>query len=465
MPTEERFGQPLTGWAVAVLAAFAVAAIALTFKPVVEGDGIGYFSYLHSVWVDHDLNLADEYRAAFDAHVTVNAEHLTTRTATGLLADFFPAGPALLASPFYLLALAFHPDGRPLFGPPFTIAFALASLFYGLLALALSYRVARAVGASGRAAVLGTAGVALATPFPYYLLLAPSYSHTFSAFAVGLFVLVWLQGSFRSSALGWFGLGVLGGLMGAVRFQDGPIAALAAFDARSSRWRALWFLPGLVLGFLPQLVVDRVIFGSWLPQRPAGQDLALLPGHYLDVLVSSYHGLFVWSPILLAAVLGAAFCGERRWRIAFGFAFLLEVVLNGAAPDWWGGYAFGARRFLDLTPFFAAGLALAAQRVGPRVAALGVSVLALWNALLVANLTYVQRADRDPGYLGLLQGQWEAVRFLPRVLAQGAAGRDLVWWPVLHGRDLADGLLLLVFFVGFVGIAWRVAQVWAPTRV
>ena len=65
-----------------------------TFKPVVEGDGVGYYSWQHSLLVDHDLDFANEYQAAFDARVTVNPEHLSTRTGPGgHLADFFPIGP------------------------------------------------------------------------------------------------------------------------------------------------------------------------------------------------------------------------------------------------------------------------------------------------------------------------------------------------------------------------------------
>ncbi|HEY8642482.1 MAG TPA: hypothetical protein VIO84_06905, partial [Candidatus Dormibacteraeota bacterium] len=131
------------------------------FKPVVEGDGVGYYSWQHSLIVDHNLDFANEYQAAFAAHVTVNAEHLTTRTANGHLAEFFPLGPALLAAPAYLAALALAPSGRPLFGPPFTTAFVLASLLYGLLALAVAYRLALRL-AEPRAALLGVAAAALA---------------------------------------------------------------------------------------------------------------------------------------------------------------------------------------------------------------------------------------------------------------------------------------------------------------
>jgi hypothetical protein len=436
-----------------VAGALLAALLAFTFKPTVEGDGVSYFSYLHAIVVDHSLDLTPEYQAAFDAGVTVNPEHLTTITATGLRADFFPVGPAVLSLPAYAVALALQPDARPLFGPPFTDAFALASLLYGLLAVAIAWRLALALTGSPAAASTGALAVALATPLVYYLLYEPSYSHTFSAFAVGLFLLVWWTTRGRRGWAGWLLLGLLGGLMACVRFQDGPLAAIALLDLPRARWRPVLLLPGLVVGFAPQLIVDSALFGGPLPVRPAGQDLQPLPGHYLDVLFSSYHGLLVWTPAAAIAVAGLALLRARAFQAAFVYAFLVELALNGAAPDWWGGFAFGARRFLDLTPFFAVGLAEVARRL-PRLAEAGAGALAAWNLVLIANLTYVQRSDHDAGYLGLLWGQVPALARVSNLFAQGAAARDLALWPLLHAppHPLA-GVALLAAEAACAGLA------------
>jgi hypothetical protein len=433
------------------------------FKPVVEGDGVGYYSWQHSLIVDHNLDFANEYQAAFAAHVTVNAEHLTTRTANGHLAEFFPLGPALLAAPAYLAALALAPSGRPLFGPPFTTAFVLASLLYGLLALAVAYRLALRL-AEPRAALLGVAAAALATPFAYYLPYEPSYSHTFSAFAVGLFLWAWWRGRDSRSLGGWLLLGFLGGLMALVRFQDGPLLAIALLDVRRAGWRVLLLLPGALLAFAPQLLADLYLFGTWLPQRPAGQDLQPLPGHYLEVLFSSWHGWVAWSPIVLVAAVGIAQLRRPAFQAAAAYAFLVELALNGAAPDWWGGYAFGARRFLDLTPFVVVGLAAVAGRLPNWLAWLAAAVFAGWNLLLVANLTYVIRADRDPGFGGLLVGQVSAVRHVPNLFAQGEVVRDLLLWPAL-GRPFAPApglslaMLEAVCVVAAVVVAGNLSRV------
>src|SRR5215469_16331974 len=173
--------------------------------------------------------------------------------------------------------------------------------------------------------------------------------------------------------------------MAITRWQDAPLAAVALLTppARGARARALLVLPGGLIALAPQLAVGLAIFGTWWPQRPPGQALDPLAGHQLEVLFSSWHGLFVWHPVTLAATAGALLVRDRRLRVACVYAFLVETLINGSAPDWWGGAAFGARRFLDLAPFWAIGLAALASRVPAAAAWAATGVLAAWNALLI----------------------------------------------------------------------------------
>ncbi|TMG41081.1 MAG: hypothetical protein E6H92_01065 [Chloroflexi bacterium] len=316
---------PRVGLPHLLLAVAAVLFLALTFKPAVSGDGVGYFSYLHSVIVDRDLDMSDEYAAARAAHVDVYPPQISTRTKTGMLANLFPVGPALMSAPAYVAALALRPSGAPQVDAPFTTAYTLASLLYGLLALAICYRFARAVTGSSGAALTGAVAAALTTPLLYYLVYQPSYAHTFSAFAVSAFMYLWWSTRGHRSTRAWLLLGLLGGMMALVRWQDGPLAAVALLDLPKERFRVLLLVPGIVLGFLPQLLVDHVIFGSWLPSRPG---LDPLHGHYFDVLFSSWHGLFTWTPGVL---LGDAALHRRRLSHLVG-RILFRHALPGE-PD------------------------------------------------------------------------------------------------------------------------------------
>jgi hypothetical protein len=439
-----------------LLASISLLVVALTFRPVVEGDGVGYYSYLHAILVSHRLDFTSEYAVAISSQTPVYLPLVSTRTATGGLANFFPIGPAILSAPAYLIALVLRPSGEPQFGSPFVEAFTLASLLYGLVALAICYRLAVAITVSRRAALIGVLGAIFATPFVFYMFEDPSYSHTFSVFCVSAFLYAWWVGPPRTPR-GWLGLGLLGGLMAMMRFQDGVLVAIVLIDFRRLRWPALFLIPGVLIGFAPQLAVDQVQFATWLPQRPFGQALDPLHGQYLDVLLSSRAGLFIWTPAALFAAVGFLFVRDRRMKLACALAFVLEIVIVGSAPDSVGA-AFGPRRFLDLIPFAAVGLAALAARLAPRFAWPLVGALYAWNLILIANFEYVVGPRHETGYAALLLGQGAALSYVPRLFAKGAVVRDLLLWSQGHTRfDPIGGLTLFALEACCLAVALAAA--------
>lgn len=92
--------------------------------------------------------------------------------------------------------------------------------------------------------------------------------------------------------------------------------------------------------------------------------------YYLTV--HPYRGVFFWSPLLAAALAGAARLalaprreGEpparedfRRWTGALALALTAAyLVFNASYWQWWGGWAMGSRFLLPMTPLLALGLA------------------------------------------------------------------------------------------------------------
>ena len=85
------------------------------------------------------------------------------------------------------------------FSRPYIAAVAYGSAFYGFVAILLSIGAARrliadAPGAHGRSdAIAAGLLVWIGTPLLFYMYVAPPMSHACSAFAVALFVTVWLH--------------------------------------------------------------------------------------------------------------------------------------------------------------------------------------------------------------------------------------------------------------------------------
>jgi hypothetical protein len=108
------------------------------------------------------------------------------------------------------------------------------------------------------------------------------------------------------------------------------------------------------------------------------------------VLFDPGHGLFFWTPLALVAVAGlAAVALSRKDRIAplLALALLLQVWINGSVESWTQAGAFGARRFVELTPVFAWGLAAALVWAGQRLRRMATAsilvVLVWWNISLM----------------------------------------------------------------------------------
>ena len=439
----------------------AVLFLAIAFKPSVDSDGAGYFSYLHSIVVDHDLDMTDEYAAGKLVHAHIAGE-VNGRTVTGLPPNQFSIGPAILSLPAYLIALLIRPSAEPQFGPPFTFAFTLASLFFGIMALVVAYRLVRRLDFSRDAGLVSVVAIALTTPLLYYLIYSPSYSHTFSAFMVTSFVYVWWTRRDGRTIGGWLVLGAIAGLMALVRWQDGALATIVLLDLPIARWRVLLMGPGALLAFSPQIVVDEVIFGKLMPGAPS-VSFSPFPGHYFDVLFSSLHGLFTWSPVFLAAVAGFWFVKDPMLRLAFAMCFLIDLAIIGAFVYWYGGFSFGMRFFINLTPFWAIGLASLASRIRPAISWLATAVLAAWNFVLVLSFTYLIKEDVAPGYVGLLHAQIRALGYLPH-LVQGYVARGYGLALLGRGGDVVGATVVLAFEVAIVTLAIRLAELPLPAR-
>ncbi len=345
----------------------------------VKSDGSNYFAYLRSAVFDRDLNFHNEF-ARFDQAFWDTYQ--PKETATGHYTNFFSVGPAVLWAPFYLLAhlgvltagllgVAAQPDG---FSGPYLLAVNLASLFYSFAGIGLVYKLGREY--FGRRVAL-TAAVTgwLATFITYYTVYQPYMSHAVSFFTVTLFVYYWHSTRLDRQWGQWILLGLAAGLMMLVRWQNGLMMILPAFESlalyarlsRNKNWAAvaallkknILFLVFALIGFLPQMIAWKIIYGSYLTV-PQGAGFFRWPAPFLsEILFSSRHGLFSWTPVVYLSTVGWLFFfkRDRLFAVSGLAAFLLMAYVNSVISDWWAGWGFGMRRFDGFILFFALGLA------------------------------------------------------------------------------------------------------------
>jgi hypothetical protein len=389
-------------------------------NPWVRGDGVGYYAFARSMLIEHRLDFTKDWLAAntsfrmgrTDAQGNVAPGEYT---ATGHLDNHFSVGPAILWSPFLLMAHAgvllcdrfggkIPADG---FSRPYRVAMALGTALYGFLALMLSFVLARRY-VSERWAFLATLGIWFASSLPVYMYFNPSWSHAHSAFMVALFVWYWIRTRAARTWVQWIVLGAIGGLMMDVYYLNCVLLLLPLLESLVGYWeRAKESATGpivrlflkntvctatVVALFVPTLISKKIIYGSylyfgyresWFWRSPA----------FFKACFSSDHGLFSWTPILILAIAGLFILRRCDRSVAWYLIalFLGYLYAIGCYQNWDGLSSYGNRFFVSLTSVFVIGLAAFfdslerawTERRAAIISTSATAALTLWNLGLI----------------------------------------------------------------------------------
>jgi hypothetical protein len=394
-------------------------------NPWVRGDGVGYYAYVRAPLIEHNLDFTHDYQSANESFRESHCDEsgqpkAEFRTRTGHLDNHFTVGPAMLWSPFLLLAHGGVSFARALgskvsadgFSAPYRYAMAFATGLYGFLALLLSFRLARNyVGPVW--SLIATIAIWWASSLPVYMYFNPSWSHAHSAFVVALFLWYWDATREGRSLAQWLLLGLIVGLMLDVYYANLMVVSVLAVEAvpqyahilssrRSASVSSLQLLTRhLVFGLVVCLVMIPTFVSRWIVYGGPFETGYVSIRDYLwsspvlfSVLFASNHGLLAWTPLVGFAVLGLLLFTFRLPKIGIPFfaalvAFYLFIAFY---PDWAGISSYGNRFFISLTPLFILGLAYLLERIAvhfkqSRIAlALSSGVLAcfvLWNLGLI----------------------------------------------------------------------------------
>jgi hypothetical protein len=402
-----------------------VVAIALIRAPYTRipdalfvSDGFGYYVYLPSIVIDHDLDLSNQItRIPYEGEKRFFQES----DQTGRRTNQFPSGSALVWLPFFLVAdlavvgvkaigVSVERDG---FGYLYELPVYLGSFTFGLAGVYLMLRTLKDLFGPP-IAWASTFGVLFATPLAYYCWVEPNMSHSVAMFTIAWWV--WLlcraYRALDTRWSTWVVLGIVLGLVTLVRPYNGILGLVAipvAMRISPLRgFRGSLVPPTLsaiarlgvcclvaIVTWLPQSIVWKILYGDWLvvPRGSGYESMA-----YRGASVASYLStVIVYSPLLGIAVAGLMAGRFGRWnsmptiatekvthessRVADaasnrGFAqavapmmlfvlFLISVIVV-ASRDWYLGTAFGQRRMVDWSVFFGVGLGVLLTRLRHR---------------------------------------------------------------------------------------------------
>ncbi len=385
-------------------------------------DGTGYYAYLSSVWKTHNLDMYAEFTSFHNSFPL-------GLSSTGYLVNLYPAGSAVLWSPFYLISLLFHNETLSVTLTLFT------SVIFGLLTLFLLYHSARHFGLSRQVPLLISLAAFFGTPLFFYTFVMRQNAHALTAGMAAIFLTYWMMTLGDKRVFRWGLLGLLLGMLTALRTQEfvfGIVLLVEIIDAvrkkcplalllRSCGCAAGMFL----LGFSPQLLVWKIIYGSWfaLPQayNLGWQNFALF-----ETLFSPWHGLLCWTPVMLLGIAGLCL-GVRRHPLlcsALLGVCLAELLANAMVTAFWDGLSFGIRLLTSISWIIGVGLIVGYEGMqhsaGRKIAAVVVACGACWSFLLaicssagVINLSdpytlggFLHDAAKMPSTIFLILGKY-----------------------------------------------------------
>lgn len=349
----------------------------------VYGDGIGYYSHLHSWVIDGDWDYTNEYKHIYD-HEHNNAVldsqvpvvQIVGTSKDGRAENFYGTGVAVLLLPFYILAHVFSLLLNLLgagvstqgYGDVYQILSGIGAVFYTVLGVYFLEEMVEMVIHNRFLSRISCLTLFLSTNLFYYGSFDVINSHFASFFLATLFFYLFLgEAKTRSNLL----LGLVAGLMTITRPQDAAVVLIwiiemlmTAKEVNRFHWinfvtdSVRVFLIGLFFGIIPLMIHWSTVFGSPLA-HPYVRGIweRLESGHSINLLGSLFDpitGLFSRTPILLVLFGYCLYLSLKRKMtiLIYPLVFFLIQFLIITFQGGWAAAAYGGRMYISSMVLF-----------------------------------------------------------------------------------------------------------------
>lgn len=345
-------------------------------------DGFGYYLYLPLSFVHHDLGMTDPsiVEGIFDEYHPSGTFYQAHRAPTGNMVIRYTPGLALINLPGFLIAhavaapLGYKADGL---SPPYQLAAVITALLVLGLGLWAMIRMLRRFFAPW-VAYLTAALILYGTNLMDQAVEQLVMTHLYSFALLALFLLATIRLHERPCSRRAIFAGFILGLLILIR----PPNALAVLipllwpmqdmDLRA-KWKWLWrdhrkALVAFALSAVPPVLLLlgywKAYAGSWFYdsyQNP-GEGLDIWYPHLHKFLFSFRKGWFIYTPLMLVALLGliAGLQGSlKRLRRPLLLFLGIHLYVVSSWTLWYYPGGFGQRAAVDVYAIMAIGLAAA----------------------------------------------------------------------------------------------------------
>ncbi len=381
------------------------------FQYATSWDVFGYYLYLPALFYHNDVSLADtqwadDLRIKYDLSGTLYQVHSVPngnsviQYSSGLAVIF---SPAFFAGHLLSGTLGEEQDG---FSWPYQLCVTIWSFIIAFIGLFVLRKALLLLFDDMISAVLLLL-VVFGTN--YFIVvgttLCTAHTHLFTLYALALYLTIKLHENYKRKY--WIYLALTIGLACLARPTELLLLIIPIFwgsfsfaDLRqklsllfnTQRVNILLFAVVMFLMACPQLLYWKITTGNFffMSYTNPGEGMDFLSPHTLDFLFSYRKGWFVYTPLMLVALLGFVYLYKSNRKIFTGI--LLFVVLNvyvlSSWTCWWYAFCYGQRSMVQSLPLMAIllGYVILWLRQKDLRKWLGVSVIALLVSLNVFQM-------------------------------------------------------------------------------
>lgn len=378
---------------------------------ILEWDIFGYYLYLPGLFIYDDLANLSFVPDILNTYYQDASFYYAISLPEGGMVMKYPVGMAVLYSPFFFLGhLAAHLFGYPTdgFSMPYQFAIAMGSIAFVGIGLLVLRKVLRKY-VDDITVALCLLILILATnlfnytaydgPMPHawlftvyacvFWLTEKWHAHPQKRIAAGLGLLIGLVAIMRPINVLIFLFPLLWGVSNKERL-------LEKVQLLRKNWSHLLILAlcTLAVGSI-QMIYWKIYAGSWLFYSYEEQGFKFLDPHITDGLFSYRKGWFMYTPVMILAIIGfwPLFSKNKKIFVPILTITVLHAYLVFSWEQWWYGGAFGQRAMVDIYALLAFPLAALIEKVRPkRVLAIAIFAFAFLCTDLNLMMTWQAHA-------------------------------------------------------------------------
>ena len=365
----------------------------------IGADGVGYYDYLPSIFIRHDLNRKDfTVEQNPTLYQNLPTAELAYNDHKGFKVNQYTFGTALLQSPFFLYTLLTTDTKNPTgYEQEFHNTIFVATLFYLILGLYFIRKLLETYAINKITIFWIQAITALGTPILLYTGFDAAYSHVYSFAIIAAFALsarrylTTKKTKYIILTIGLLGLIFILRQINILVILFIPFLMETVSNLKEVFKDLFREYKSTIIGItvcciflFTQMLVWNYQTGDWILnsyERPAHLEnyFDFLHPNFYNFLFSYQKGLFVYTPVLIFSIIGIIWLGFSKriyeastWITAF---LLISYVMSSWNP-WHYGCSLGQRPFIDFFPVLFIPIALLIQN----------SRWIKWPILIIATL-------------------------------------------------------------------------------